>query len=452
MMKRILFLPVCLLLSGCFQTGLGDWQEPDQPSMWENLNDMSLSEGDVRDLEKWWTRFEDPALDALVAVALEESPDRKIAEARLLQARGLRRSQRSYLLPQVGASASGGWQDTGSAPKDDYYDAGFDASYEIDVFGKNRNDFSASSAAVRAAEAGYDIASVALVGEVVRGYIDFRAAQNQFRIARKNLKAQEKTLVLISDLYRLGSSPRLDVQRAANLVNTTRASLPEYQRQAENARLQLSILTGRLPGDIAKIVAPHAVIPDNDVQPVLYAPAAVLTMRPDVLQAQQNLIQKTHLSKSAFAMLFPTLTLEGFYGLRDGPLISSATVWDLAVGAAVNLLDFGRIEGQIDAAKASEQEAFAQYRKVVISAVVEVETALNDYGRYLQKYKALQDAHANAQSAFELSQTLFKEGEVSFLDVLDSQRSLNNAESSVVEAKASLAQSTVRLFKAMGVY
>ena len=125
---------------------------------------------------------------------------------------------------------------------------------------------------------------------------------------------------------------------------------------------------------------------------------------------------------------------------------------DVAIGVAVNLLDFGRIEGQIDAARAREKQAFEQYRKTVLSAVVEVETALNDYARINEKLVSLEDAYTSADKALELSQTLYKEGAISFLDVLDAQRSANNAEAAVVSARAEQAESLTRVFKSLGVY
>ncbi len=262
-MKKIILLTTCVFLSGCFKGGL-DLSAPDRPQLWTAKNSESVNVVEAPTLKNWWQGFNDPVLNQIVELTLAQSPDRLTAEAKILEARGLRRSSRSGLFPQIGASGNSGRQESGvdgAGSIDDFYEAGFDASFEIDIFGRNRNTYSAAGARLDAAEASYRDVTLTLIAETVRTYIDYRAAQNQYRIALKNLQSQEKTLTLIQDLNRLGSAPRLDVERTENLVNTTRASLPEFMRQAENAKLRLSVLTGGLPAMLAPVLSPDAEIP-----------------------------------------------------------------------------------------------------------------------------------------------------------------------------------------------
>lgn len=452
-MKKYILLPSCVILSACVSDGL-DVSKPTEPLNWTAKNSEIAQSVNLIYLQGWWKQFKDPTLNTLVDQALENSPDRLIAEAKIAEARGLRRSSRSSLFPQIGVSGSNGRADTGASgtSSDSFYDAQFDASFEIDVFGKNRKEFSASDSNLEAAQARYHDVSLTLIAETVRTYIDFRAAQNQTRIATKNLNSQENTLDLISDLNRLGEAPKLDVERTKNLVNTTRASLPEFKRQTENARLRLSVLTGGLPENILPILIDHAEIPGGNVDPVLMAPAQVLALRPDIQAAAADLAANTSLAEAATAEIFPSFTLSGFYGIADNALASSVTPWNIALGAAVSLLDFGRIEGRIDAARAREKQAFEQYRKAVLSAVTEVETAFSDYAHINEQHVSLHKAYLSADKALELSQTLYKEGEISFLDVLDAQRSANKAEAAMVSATAAQAESLTRLFKSLGVY
>lgn len=453
-MKKLLLLSTCLALTGCFKGGL-DLAAPDRPQLWTAKDNASVKVVDAPTLKGWWKGFNDPVLNQIVELTLAQSPDRLTAEAKILEARGLRRSSRSSLFPQVGASGNAGRQESGvdgPGSIDDFYEAGFDASFEIDIFGRNRKNFSAAGARLDAAEASYRDVTLTLIAETVRTYIDYRAAQNQYRIASKNLQSQEKTLTLIQDLNRLGSAPRLDVERTENLVNTTRASLPEFMRQAENAKLRLSVLTGGLPAALAPVLQPDAEIPGADALPVLMAPAQVLSLRPDIRVAEKNLLESTKLAEAATAEFFPVFNLAGFYGIADGGLVSNANIWNVALGAAVAVLDFGKIEGRIDAARAREMQAYQQYRKAVLVAVTEVETALNDYAFINERRVSLEKAFANADNALTLSQTLYKEGEISFLDVLDAQRNANNAESVLVAARAAQAESLTRLYKALGVY
>ncbi|MEC9234822.1 MAG: efflux transporter outer membrane subunit, partial [Pseudomonadota bacterium] len=444
-----------LTLSGCGLVAEQYDMSFDKLTNWRSDAAAPVERVNASSLKSWWQKFEDPALNELVTQAMSSSPDRLIAEARIAEARGLRRSARGSLLPQISASGSGGREDTGlydNLYPDNFYDAGFDASFELDVFGKNRNNFSASDNQLHAAEEQYRDVTLSLIAEISRNYIEYRAAQHQLRIAQKNLATQEKTLTLIEDMFRLGAAPKLDVERANNLVNTTRASLPEYQRQADNARLALTVLVGALPQDLEPVLAEAAEIPATNIAPVLIAPAEVLSRRPDVQAASYLLAANTDLTQAAAADIFPSFTLRGFYGVADNALASAINPWNIALGAAVSLLDFGRIEGRVDAAKAREKQSFEQYRKTVLSAVSEVETALTDYIHINGQHQSLEQAYDSASKAFDLSQNLYKEGEIAFLDVLDSQRTVNNAESAMITAKASEAVALTRLYKALGVY
>jgi NodT family efflux transporter outer membrane factor (OMF) lipoprotein len=455
-MRNLLLLTSCLTLSGCFSTTMFSTSQVDTPLEWSVQAQQETPRVDADTLHGWWRDFADPSLNDLVDIALKHSPDRQIAEARIAEARGLRRSARSLLLPQISGSVFARREDadlsgTGQHP-DNFYDAGFDASYEVDVFGKNRNNFKASDDSLNAIIAQYNDVTITLIAEVARSYIDYRAAQNHMRIAEKNLQSQEKTLALISDLHELGAAPRLDVERATTLVNNTKASTPEYRRVEENARLRLSTLTGVMPVNLMLKIAPEGSILEADAQPVLLSPVNIISLRPDIRAAAFNLSSASKLTKAAIADFFPQFNISAFYGVSETALSGGVNIWRIAAGAAVSLLDFGRIEGRIDAASAREQQAFAAYRKAVIGAVVEVETALNDYANITAKQAALGKSYQSASKALDLSQDLYKEGEISFLDVLDAQRSANNAEAALITAQALQVESLVRLYKSLGVY
>lgn len=452
-MNKYIVLSMCFVLTGCFSGETAKLEKP-HPSVWTATDSQLVKQVEAASLKEWWKKFNDPVLNNLVETALTHSPDRRIAEARIAEARGLQRYSKSFLLPQLGVSGSTGYSDNGAnnSSSDNFYDAQFDASFEIDVFGKNRSNLSASDASLQSVQESYHDVTLTLIADIARSYIDYRAAQKQTEIAGKNLKSQEKTLKLVLDLYRLGEGGRLDVERARNLVNTTRASLPEFTRQAENARLRLSILTGKLPEELVKMVNEAAPIPDSNIQPFLLAPAHVIALRPDIKAASANLVSRTSLAKAAVAEVFPTFSLSSFYGVTDNALINASTPWNVALNSAVSLLNFGRLQGQIDAARSREVIAFEEYRKTLLAAVVEVETNLTDYAYINKRQVALANAYKSAAKALELSQSLYKEGEVSFLDVLDAQRSANNAEAAMVSATAAQAESLTRLFKSLGVY
>jgi NodT family efflux transporter outer membrane factor (OMF) lipoprotein len=454
-MKKFALLSCALMLSSCLTTGGDKVAPPASPDNWHIEAATKYKTVKPELLKGWWEKFNDPMLNKLVELGLNDSPDILIAQARIAEARGLRRTSKSFLFPQISGSASAGREDTGQSTidfPDNTFDAGFDASYELDVFGVNRHNLRAANEDIFSAEAQYHSTALALVAEITRNYIEYRAAQHQVRIAKKNLASQENTLQLIDDMHRLGAAPKLDVERTKNLVNSTRASIPEFQRQADGARLRMTVLVGQLPKELGETLNKDAGIPDANIAPVLLQPAEVLALRPDVKAAAHNLAAKTELTSSAEADIFPTFTLSGFYGILDNALLGSVTPWNIVLGSAVSLIDFGRIEGRIDAAEARQKQAFEEYRKTVLQAVSEVETALSDYAHINEQRLSLQKAYDSASAALEMSQELYKEGEIAFLDVLDSQRTVNDAEAQLVSAEAAQAASLVRLSKALGVY
>lgn len=449
-MSRYLILILVLVLQGCFATNTVI-EEPEQPSQWVEDVHTDIAEVEAEQLHDWWKNFNDPILNELVEIALSNNPDREIAMSRINQARGLQRTQRSVLFPQVDILGSTGREDTGD-DVDDFYDARFDASFELDVFGENRQRVRSSDLDINAAEEDYRNVTLTLIGDVARTYIRVREFQKQMIIASKNLNIQEETLTLIRNQFSVGEAPQLDVERAENLVNTTKASIPEFERLAVNARLQLTILTGVLPEHLQDNITIENNIPGGDVKAVLLNPSEVLINRPDIRAAIARLQSSSAITAAESASIFPSFDVGGFYGIADSANISSTSIWSIFLGGAFALLDFGRIEGRIDTAKALEVEAFQEYRKTILDAVTEVETALNDYSKINNRRVSLFNAYINADKALQLSMQLFKEGEISFLDVLDSQRTVNLADSELVTAQAAQSESLIRLFKSFGVY
>jgi NodT family efflux transporter outer membrane factor (OMF) lipoprotein len=380
------------------------------------------------------------------------SPDRAIALAKVKEARGIERAARSPLFPQIGAGASSSREDSGVSSPDNYYDAAFDASFEIDLFGKNRNAASASDLQAQAAQAMFDDVTLTLIADVARSYVEHRYFQKQGMIAARNLESEEKTLDLIRKQNEVGEAPQLDVERAENQVNATRATLPDYKRQSQQAKLRLSVLTGLLPEFVSQIIKDGEPMPFADVTPVLASPAEVLANRPDVKAARLSFAAATKTSASETADLFPQLTLSGLFGVQDSAFVSSTSVWNVALGMAVSLIDFGRIEGRIDAAKAREEQAYHALRKSILEAVMDVEQAMVAYSHIHEQRVSLDAALQNAKKALELSQQLYQEGEVSFLDVLDAQRSVNVSDTAVLRAEFEQMISLVALYKSLGVY
>lgn len=445
------------LLSGCI-TSSQDFKTPESPAAWQGNAAFEKATAEISadkksgTLSAWWTFFGDPVLDRLVKSAMALSPDRAIALAKIAEARGIARSSKSSLFPQIAGAASSNRAETATAGPNTVYEAGFDASYELDIFGVNRNASSAADLNVDAAQAGFDDVTLTLIADVARSYTEYRFYTHQAQIAARNLEAEEKTLELVRQQNEAGEATRLDTERAENQVNTTRASIPDFNRQADNARLQLSVLTGLLPEYVTQILGKDGKMPTPDVMPVLASPADIIETRPDIRAARAVFAAQTKTVASETANLFPKLTLSGFFGIQDSAFVSSANIWSVALGVAVRLIDFGRVEGQIDAAKAREEQAYQGLRKTILEAVMDVEQAMVSYAHINEQSIALEASLQNAKKALELSQQLYKEGEISFLDVLDAQRSVNSADLAVSSAQYAQMVSLIALYKSLGVY
>lgn len=454
--RNLLTALVCTsMLMACSSS---QYDEPESPTAWMSSKEKAAlyeefkDVGDVKTLESWWTFFNDPALDRLISSAMALNPDRAMALAKIKEARGIERSTRSTLFPQIGAGANASRQDAGEIAPDSYYDAAFDASFEVDIFGKNRNAAAAADLQAEQAEAAFESVTLSMIAEVARVYVEYRYFEKQLAIATRNLESEEKTLGLIRKQYEIGEAPQLDVERGENQVNATRATIPDYKRQSEQARLRLSVLTGLMPEYVVEIVKDAAPIPGAGVAPVLASPAQVLSARPDIRAARLAFAASTKTAASETAALFPNLTLSGLFGIQDSAFVSSASVWSVALGVAVSLVDFGRIEGRIDAAKAREEQAYHALRKTVLEAVMDVEQSMVAYAHINEQRVSLEASLGNARKALELSQQLYKEGEVSFLDVLDAQRSVNAADAAAVRAEFEQSVALIALYKSLGVY
>jgi NodT family efflux transporter outer membrane factor (OMF) lipoprotein len=439
-----------ILLSSC-QTG-PDFGPPSAPQNWVHTQDEAVKAFEAPALRHWWLGFEDTTLNAFVGAALTSSPDIKDSQAKILEARGNWRSNRATLFPLLTGHVNKGRQDIALADADNYYDAAFDASYEIDLFGQNRNKAGAAKSLLVVSEASHRAVTLSLIAEVSRNYIQYRTFKTQAAIADKNLSAQKKSLDLVRHQKEVGVAPQLDVERAETLYHTTRASIQAFEQQADAAALRLSVLTGLFPAKVKDLLGLQASMPRAAIGPVLMAPADVLAERPDVQAAWANLSAQGDLADSAFAALFPTFTLSGFFGVEDSALASTTQVWSVALGAAATLLDFGRLAGQVDAARAREVQAYEGLRKSVLQAVADVETALSAYARLHEQSLYLDQAKENAQRSLVISEELYKEGEISFLDVLDAQRTANDADSAAVSAQSDKVLALVALYKALGVY
>ncbi len=439
------------------------------PKAWSEGQDRPASAGETS-LARWWMQFHDPVLDRLVATALDGNLDLAIAAARVREARAARgiaaaagrpqvdvaagysRARRSDAVPPF-KSASGGVSPFGPREQSTF-EAGFDASWEIDVFGGVRRDKEAALADAQAAEEGRGEVLLSLLAEVARTYLDLRGAQQRLLILEKTVRSETETLELAKARFEAGLGTDLDVARAQGLLEVTEADRPVLDRQARQAIYRLSVLLGKEPAALAsELEAPGAIPPTPpDVPGTL--PSELLSRRPDLRRAEREVAAATARVGVARADLFPRFSIVGSFGRRSedlGDLASGASqFWTVFPSIRWPILSGGRVRSNIRVQEARQEQASLHYRQELLNALEEVEDALSAYSRERARRESLRLAVAANQQALELAADRYTGGLESFLSVLDAQRTVYAAEDELVRSERDLAVSLVAVYKSLG--
>jgi NodT family efflux transporter outer membrane factor (OMF) lipoprotein len=401
----------------------------------------------------WWRHFGDPTLDALITEAIANNKSLQIAVARIEEARANRGIARSRLFPEVTGGASAQRGNQGFQSFDQTVNAAqvtIDASWEVDLFGRNQARTAEAGAILQSEEAAMQAVQVALLAEVARNYFDVRNFDRQLVLTQQNLETQQMTLSLIQAQFQGGFSSDFDVQRAAAQVSTTEAQIPVLRAGLDAAVNRLNTLVGLPPGSRDEMIkAPQSLRP-LDPQIVVAAPATVLAARPDVRAAERRFASSISAKDAATADLFPTVSLTAFFGLQGVSGLAGATPWGIGAGLIQPILNFGRIESQIDAADARQRQAFLDYQKTVLESLEDMETALSSYVQETTRNSSLTSAVAQDRRAAELAQQQYLNGFTSLLDVLVAQRDLLAAEANQAASDAALRKNLVAIYTAAG--
>lgn len=421
--------------------------------------------GSAGDLSQFWQRFDDPLLTQLVELALFRSPDLDAAWARLLQARARRGLAGAELFPTLGYSAdisrtrsiAGGFpgaSTAGAAQSSGFtrslYGAGFDASWEIDLFGGRRRALEAAQADEEATAAELAATQVSLVAEVALNYVEVRSFQARLEVARRNLESQSETLQIVEWRALAGLVTELDVEEARRALETTRATIPPLELGLAEAEHRIAILLGLAPGALLDRLAAARPIPSVPERVLVGIPAETLSRRPDVRAAERRIAAETARIGEAEARQYPTLTLSGSIGLDALVGSTPGLVYSLLAGLSGPLLDAGRIRSQVELQRAVTAEALAAYRSAVLTALEDVENALVSVEASRDRRAALDDARDAADSAVQLARLQYESGLIDFQPVLDAQRSLLVVEDALVTTRAETTSNVIRLYKALG--
>ena len=460
-LKNIGGFILLLLLAGCAAVGPDYAPPPDAaPAGWNTrLQDgLRADTADPERLARWWQALDDPVLSDLIAQATQGNLDLKQATARVREARARRGISRAGLFPVVDTSGEVSRvrtsESSGSGEETDLYAAGFDAGWELDVFGGVRRAVEASDADIGASEADLGDVMVSLTAEIGRNYLEARTYQTRLDVAEANIEAQQATYDLIRSRYQAGLSDELAVQQARYNLESTRSQLPTLRTGLAAAKNRLAVLTGQAPGALHAVLAERRPIPVPPIRVAVGVPAEALRRRPDVRRAERELAAQTARIGEAVADLYPRFRLFGTIGLESlnsGDFFQSASrYWSIGPAVTWNVFDAGAIRNNIAAQTAvGEQFRFA-YEAAVLGALEEVENALTAYAEEQLRRKRLLDAVDAAQKAADLAQDQYAAGLVDFSNVLDAQRSLLSFQDALALSDGSVTSNLISLYKALG--
>ena len=414
----------------------------------------------------WWRTLNDPLLSELVANAVSRNLDLKEADARLREARANRDAAAGRRLPEVDVSGSATRSrisGNGEFPvnripgfKRDLwlFDGGFDAAWEIDLWGHQSR---AVEAAAARAEAAGDIrhdTMMRVIAEVVRSYVDLRSAQEQMASAQSDTAAQEGIAKLVSDRYRAGESSRFDFLRADAQARTTRAAIPGLDASAHEAAYRLALLTGQPPEALSDRLLAAATLPQSPLTVAAGLRSDLLRRRPDVREAERELAAATADAGLATAELFPRLSLVGSIGQQaqnGGDFLSASSTY-FSVGPSLHWPVFagGTLRANIRAADARADAAGARYESAVLTALSDSETALNRFAAAQRTQQDRDGARQQSADALTLARQRYRAGEDDLIVLLDAQSAYSAAEQQSIVAKAASLDALVSLYKALG--
>ena len=455
------------LLSGC---AVGPrYRRPTAliPSQW-NMDQPRGTTSPREPVEQWWASFHDSEFDKLIQQAIRSNLDLQTATARIAEARAEHGISNSNFFPTVQAAASAtrdrvavivpqsGTQKSAKVVPAEFnnYQAGFDASWELDIFGRIRRGRQAASADLAATEDERQAVLVTVLGEVGRVYVELRGFQLRLEIANKNIKTQQDTLALTEARSKAGLATELDVARAKAQLDTTASVVPSLQTGIENSIHRLSVLLGEEPGALRSELLPASPVPLLPPEVPIGLPSQLLERRPDIREAESQIVAATARVGEARAEFFPRVVLSGSAGRQASQLhdITLGIGNFFSAGPSVSLPVFtgGRIRSQIRVQNARLEQATIAYRVTILSALEETEDALTSYSQEQSRRERLENAVKSNEEAVQLSSETYRAGLTDFLSVLDAERELYANEDLLAQSRATQALNLIALYKALG--
>jgi len=459
--EKVVLVGLGLLFSGCAMLG-PDYTPvaPDAPPEWhgELSGGLTAEQVDAAALSRWWTVLNDPLLESLETEAVQGNLSLKEAHGRVREARALRGISRTGLFPRLDGTAAAtrirASENSGTGGEKELYAAGFDAGWELDIFGGVRRKVEAADADLAASQESLRDVLVSLTAEVGLNYVEVRTYQARLATAGENLKDQQQTYDLNKSRYDAGLIDELAVQQSLYNLERTRSQIPPLEIGLAAAMNRLAVLLGEKPGSLETKLASPAPVPAAPVSVAVGVPADALRRRPDIRRAERELAAQTARIGAATADLYPKFRLAGSIGLEsltaDKLPEWASRVYRVGPAVSWNIFDAGAIRRNIEVQNARQEQALVRYQAAVLRALAEVENSLVAFVKEQDHRHALTRAAEAAAMAKRTALDLYQAGLVDFTDVLDAQRSLLAAEDELVQSTGAVTAGLVRLYKALG--
>ena len=422
-------------------------------------------------LAQWWKNFEDAELQSLIQRAIANNLDVRVSRAKLLESRAtLRNTRMANQLPTVNVDASFARQRTsadnaqvltlgGTQTTVPYvygnYQAYFDASYEIDLFGGVRNNVKASRADASAGADDLRNTLVSTLAEVAKDYIQLRKYQLQLQIAHEQEASQKDTLHITEVRSQAGLVSDLDVANARAVVSSTQSTVPLLESKISQQMHALALLVGKTPAELDAELTSVMPVPSAMVEIPAGLPSELLRRRPDIREAESNVQAAAARVGVQVSKLFPSITLTAEYGGQSGSSIvnlanSAARFYSIGPTIQWGLLNYPALKANVRTYQAKRDQKVLTYQKTVLTAFQEVEDALAAYDKEKQREKILRTEVEQYQRASSLALSKYTRGLTNFLDVLEAQRSLFTAQDSLAQSRATVQTNLISLYKALG--
>lgn len=445
------------LLAGCMTVGPDYTAPPVQPVQLQGTADPAFSS--VSPVADWWSQFNDPVLTQLMHGALAGNLDLRIAMARVRMARAAFTEQRLDQLPHV---TIGGSQDRRKQPDasrggervfSETYQLGFDAGWELDLFGRQRRAAEAARADLGAERDNLLDAQVTVAAEVARNYFELRGTQKRIAVARQTLVNLRDTQQLTETRWKLGAGSELDVQSSRARLKAIEADIPLLEVSEVQSRHRLAVLLGQRPEALDALLQPREVPAFAQALP-LGDTTDLLRRRPDVRAAERRLAAATARVGVATADLFPRISVSGFVGFlggdANGLVNGNNKAWSLTPSISWAAFDFGTVRARLRASKAQADGVAAEYEKAVLLALEDTENALTRYAKEQSRLAIIAEQAEAARRAEALAQIQYREGSQDFLALLDAQRNQLAADDALAAAEATVNVNVVSVYKALG--